>query len=221
MGQRPSATSFASELSGEELGCLLTHLRAVPREGRCLEIGTAAGGTLCEMMRAFTDANRPQFVVVDPMNYFANQLGVVKENLQRHGLPAAGVDLRAARSADAFPLAAQVGETYDFIFIDGAHQIRYVTQDLRWTRLLKPGGLVLLHDYYQDRLKGVRLSAQRFLAQHSNYRREMLVGSLLVLRKTAPSSRMEINGWEELRATLISPVLQWERSLNKRLGRPA
>jgi hypothetical protein len=153
------------------------------------------------------------------MNYFPDQLAVVQENLRQHGLSQARVDLRVARSANAYHEAARIGESFDFIFIDGAHQIRYVTQDLRWTRLLKVGGLVLLHDYYQDRLKGVRLSARRLLARHPNYRQEALVGSLLVLRKTAPSQHPEVNGWEEARATLIGPVLQWERSFNKRFRR--
>ena len=215
MGERTTATTLNSELASAELACLLELVKECPRTGRCLEIGTAAGGTLCQMMRQFTDLERPQFVVVDPMSYFTNQLETVRENLRRHGLNPAQVDLRVSTSADAFAHAAAAGETYDFMFIDGAHKIRYVTQDLRWTRLLKVGGRVCLHDYHAQH-KGVHWPTHRLLRKYPNYRRERLAGSLLALCKPEASARPEISRLDELWAALVSPVLQWERSWNKR-----
>jgi predicted O-methyltransferase YrrM len=216
MHVRTSATTLASEMSDVELAALVEFARGANRGARFLEIGTAAGGTLCQMMAAFTDATRPRFVVIDPMTYFPNQVEIVKRNLREHGLPPDAPELRVGTSADAFPVAAAAGEEYDFMLIDGAHKIRYVTQDLRWTRLLRPGGIVCLHDY-NDIHKGVKWPADRLLARHPNYRRERLAGSLLVLRKESPSAAPEIGFGDLLWANLLSPVLQLELSLSKRL----
>ncbi len=216
MGNRISSVTLTPELSSEELAALTDFAKKSNRGGLYLEIGTAAGGTLCEMMQCFTDVERPRFVVVDPMNYFPNQLEIVGENLRQHGLDPARVDFRVFPSTVAFPAAEAGAEAYDFMLIDGAHKIRHVTWDLRWLRLLKVGGIVCLHDY-ADRHKGVKWSADRLLKKHPNYRREKLAVNLLVLRKTAPSATPEIRPGDELWATLMSPILQLERSLSKRI----
>ena len=218
MGERASAFTLASELGSDELSFLLELIRRNGRLGRHLEIGTAAGGTLCQMMNCFEPSQRPHFVVVDPMTYFPDQLVVVHRNLCQHVLDPATVEFRMAKSAAAFRHAEAVGEQYDFMFIDGAHKIRYVTQDLCWTRLLNVDGLVCLHDY-DSQHKGVLWPVNRFLKRHRNYQREGLVGSLMVLRKTASSQAAEIDLADRLWATLLSPWLQSELNLKKRLSK--
>ena len=220
MGNRTSAATLAPELLPDELVCLIELAKSSARGGLYLEIGTAAGGTLCQMMKCFSDAKRPQFVVVDPMSYFPDQLETVKKNLRQHGLNPAQVDFRVSTSADAFPPAEAAAEAYDFIFIDGAHKICYVTQDLRWLRLLKIGGIVCLHDY-NDENKGVKWPADRLLKKNTNYRREQLINTLLVLRKVASSAAPEIAFGDKLWAALLSPVLQLKLSLSKRLRKRA
>jgi predicted O-methyltransferase YrrM len=218
MGSRPSATTLTSELWPDELAALLDLAKNSSQGGLYLEIGTAAGGTLYQMMNCFTDAARPRFVVVDTMNYFPDQLEIVRKNLRQYGLDPASVDFRISTGARAFPAAEATGETYDFMLIDGSHKIRHVTWDLRWLRLLKPGGVVCMHDY-NDKHKGVKWPADRLLRKHPNYQREKLVGNLLVLRKTAPSATPEISSGDECWASLLAPLLQLELSVNKRLRR--
>lgn len=204
-------------MAPEELACLTTLLRRQASPGWHLEIGTAAGGTLCAMLQCFQSDCLPPWVVVDPMGYFPNQLEVVRSNLREHGLNPAAVDFRVSTSAAAFEQAAAARETYDFILVDGAHKIRYVTQDLRWTRLLNVGGRICLHDY-APRCPGVVQAVDRFLHRHKNYCREALAGSLLVLKKTAAASVPEV-GWSDLCwAGFKSPWLQLQASLRKRLG---
>lgn len=203
-------------MAPEELACLTELLRRHQFPGRHLEIGTAAGGTLCEMLRCFPAGRTPPFVVVDTMRYFPDQLEIVRGNLRDHGLDPAAVNFRIATSDAAFRQAEAARESYDFMLIDGAHKIRYVTQDLRWTRLLSAGGRVCFHDY-AARCPGVMRAVDHFLAGHMNYRREMLAGSLLVLEKTTTSTAREI-GWPDLLwANLWSPWLQLQASLRKRL----
>ncbi|HUL51408.1 MAG TPA: class I SAM-dependent methyltransferase [Candidatus Nitrosotalea sp.] len=218
MGHRPSATSLESELVPDELDALVSSIRRAPSNGRCLETGTTAGGTLCRMMSSFEPGRLPQFVVVDPMTYFLDQLEIVKRNLRQHQLDLKQVDFRVAKSADAFLKAEATNERYDFMLIDGAHKIRHVTKDLLWTRLLKVGGLVCFHDY-NPRHKGVLWSVDRFLARHPNYAREGLRRSLLSVRNESASPKTETDQVDRMWSILMSPRLQLERNLTKRLRR--
>ncbi len=149
------------------------------------------------------------------MTYFPQQLALVKDNLRQHNLDPELVDFRVSKSYPAFLAAHDKAETFDFMLIDGSHKIRYVTEDLSWTRLLNVQGIVCFHDY-TSRFKGVTWSIDRFLRKHPNYQREALVGSLLVVRKTEPSRRPEISDWDRLWAKCLAPLLQLEQSIRKR-----
>lgn len=213
---RESATTLAPEISARELAKLTSLLRAEQPAGAHLEIGTAAGGTLRELMRGYADADRPRFVVVDPMTYFPDQLAIVRRNLAAAGLDPDRVDFRIRRSWPAFRAAERAGERFAFIFVDGSHKIHHVTEDLAGTRLLVPGGYVCFHDYTPE-FPGVVEAVDRFLAQHPNYAVMGHVERLLVVRKRAPSDRREIGGWDRLRARAIGVFRQLRASLVKRL----
>ncbi|MCE2825753.1 MAG: class I SAM-dependent methyltransferase [Verrucomicrobium sp.] len=215
MGERPVATTLASELAPDELACLLDEAQKANRGGRFLEIGTAAGGTLCQLINCLPADRRPPIVVVDPMAYFRNQLEAVRTNLTRHGINPDTVDFRVGTSAAAFPRAAAAGEQYDFILVDGAHKSVPVTQDLRWTRLLRPGGVVCFHDYC-DAFKGVKWNVDRLVRRHPTYRLEKVVSHLAVVRKLSESPTPEGGTLDLIWAGLLSPLLQWERSYRKR-----
>lgn len=214
---RPIARTLTPELTDAELSTLLDILQESRFQGKHLEIGTAAGGTLYSMMKAFEDHKRPRFVVVDPMTYFQNQMDTVKKNLQDNGISAEDVDFRVMKSNQAFREADQRHESFDFIFIDGAHKIHYVTDDLRWTRLLNAGGIVCLHDYTS--VRGVRLAADRFLGKNPHYVKVVCVNTLLILRKTGESLRPEISFSDRVWASLFAPLLRLEVFTKKALKR--
>ena len=165
--------------------------------GHHLEIGTASGITLAEMVRARPAQQGPAFVVVDNMRYFPDQLSVVRANLERRGVDPDRVEFRVGDSAEMFSAAQRAGDSFDFMVIDASHRIRKVTADLRWTRLLRPGGVVCMHDY-GPQFPGVQRSVDRFLARHRNYERMGKVGSLLALRKSGSSQRREISASDRL-----------------------
>ncbi|MFZ5875331.1 MAG: class I SAM-dependent methyltransferase [Nitrospirota bacterium] len=201
-------------MTAGELDFLLGILRREKFAGKHLEIGTAAGGTLCRMMQAFAPADRPPFVVVDPMNYFSNQLDIVRQNLRTHHLSPESIDFRVQRSDDAFAAARRGGERFDFILVDGAHHIRYVVDDLRWTQLLHVGGVVCLHDYGVSH--GIRLAGDRFMRKNPRYEKLGCVDSLLALRKTGqPTRAAEITLGDRLWARGLTPLLQAEESVKK------
>lgn len=218
MKTRPSAKTLESEIAPDEMATLQEVLRSSSLQGAHLEIGTAAGGTLCAMMKCYEDANRPQFVVVDPMDYFDRQLEIVKQNLGNHGLPEAGVSFRVDYSNIALEKSLQAGEKFDFMFIDGNHKIRFVTQDLAWTRMLQPGGLVCFHDYGPGS-PGVVLPVKRFLRKHPNYKVFRHTRNLLILQKVSASRKPEVGPVDHLWAALLSPCLQLSYSINKRRRR--
>lgn len=214
---RQSATTLESEISPREMETLLGLLRKSQFSGRHLEIGTAAGGTLKEMMLCYPAGRRPRFVVIDPMTYFPGQLEKVKSNLSSAGVDASEVEFRIGKSWPAFHAAEKAGETYSFMFIDGSHKLAHVTEDLAWTRLLDTGGIVCLHDY-EPKFPGVTMATDRFISQHPNYEIAAHVERLIALKKTAPSAKKEISAWDLQRAKLLSAYQQIQRGIGKRLS---
>jgi predicted O-methyltransferase YrrM len=215
---RASATTLAAEVSDNELAALKALLKTRRLKGTHLEIGTAAGGTLKELMRCYADAERPRFVVVDPMRYFPDQPAIVRKNLTSAGLDPSQVDFRIGMSWAEFQRAERAGERFSFMFIDGSHKIHHVTEDIAWTRLLQPGGIVCFHDYNLN-FPGVMLAVDRFLARFRNYRVVERVESLLIIEKTAASTASEIGAWDRLRARIINISHQLQATARKRKQR--
>lgn len=213
--ERTRATQLTPEMTQQELDALRSIVGSRRLPGRHLEIGTAAGGTLCEMMLAA--AHGPQFVVVDTMDFFADQRRIVEQNLAAHGLEPGQVEFREMRSWDAFRQSHGTLEAFDFVLIDGRHKFRYVMQDLHWAALLNPNGILALHDY-TPRLRSVKWAADYFLANNRNYHLLELTGSLLFLEKTAPDGPRGPNLLPDSVASFMHPLFQFENSVRKRLG---
>jgi predicted O-methyltransferase YrrM len=214
---RQSALDMSSELSAEELAGLKTLLGPAGLSGPHLEVGTAAGGTLKELMLCYSPP-RPRFVVVDPFRYFPDQRRIVEANLRSAGLDPAEADLREAFSGDALVAAGAAGERYDFIFIDANHEARHVIRDLQWARLLSPGGYLCLHDY-QPNFPGVIWAVDRFLRRNGNYRRTAQHGSLIVIEKLAEGRGDEVGAVDRLLGDMLSQSHRLRRSVRKRLDK--
>jgi predicted O-methyltransferase YrrM len=215
---RQSAVDMSSELAATELAALKSFLQSAHLKGRHLEIGTAAGGTLKELMLAY-ERPRPRFIAVDTFRYFPNQREIVESNLKSAGLELAEVELRARSSEQALRAAIDAGERFDLIFIDANHEARHVIRDLRWAALLSEGGALCLHDY-SPRFPGVVWAVGRFLGRNGNYRRVGLTDSLLILQKFSPDTDRIVGAFDTLIADVLSQVHRLRRSLRKRLGRP-
>ena len=185
-------TVYRSEMTEAQVEYLTDLVAAEDFAGAHLEVGTAYGMTLARMIRALPAPHDPAFVVVDNMRYFPDQMDAVRANLEGHGIDPDRVEFRVGDSGDAFEAAARAGDSFDFMVIDASHRIRKVTGDLRWTRLLNPGGVVCLHDYHPT-FPGVVKSVHRFLRRYPSYERMPSVDGLVVLRKTGPSRRPEIS----------------------------
>ena len=214
---RQSATSMESELQPAELAALQALLRSAQLRGTHLEVGTAAGGTLKELLLCYA-APRPRFVVVDSFRYFSNQEQIVADNLRSAGIDPGDVEMRAIDSETALAAATAAGEQFDFILIDANHQARHVISDLRWARLLRPGGYLCLHDYGPN-FPGVMWATDRFLRSNPNYRRVSLTVSLVVIQKSEMSRRGEVGTADLVLGKCLTPLHKLRRSIQKRLGR--
>jgi hypothetical protein len=186
--------------------------------GAHLEIGTAAGGTLKELMSAYPDpATRPLFQVVDPMKYFPDQLSKVYQNLSAAGIDPESVMFRIGTTSEHFPKALATGEQFDFIFIDGDHRPYPVILDLKWAELLNEGGTIDLHDDSQ-KFPGVGWAISRFLNQNTAFTYVSTTGSMTILRKNGPSTGHTITSRDLLAARVVQIAFRWRRSLRKRTG---
>ena len=215
MPVRPSATDLQPELTSSELSAIKSLLEQHPKPGKHLEIGTAAGGTLREMMLCYREP-RPPFVVVDPFTYFDNQLDIVKDNLRGAAIDPNVVDFRSGYSWPLLQQSLKEDEKFDFIFIDGHHGASYVMEDLRWTRLLQKEGFVCLHDY-QPKFPGVQWATERFLRKNSNYRKIIHVDTLVILQKDEMSGS-EVDSHDLKLSKWMMRPLKIKRSIMKRLG---
>ena len=213
---RQSATSMESELQPAELAALQALLKSAQLRGTHLEVGTAAGGTLKELLRCYAPP-RPRFVVVDSFRYFPNQKEIVADNLRSAGIELADVDMRASDSESALAAATAAGEQFDFILIDANHQARHVISDLRWASLLRPGGYLCIHDY-GPKFPGVTWATDRLLRNNPNYRRVSLTVSLVVIQKSELSRRDEVGSMDLVMGKLLTPLHKLRHSIRKRLG---
>ena len=215
---RECATTLDSELSGNELASLIDILVHKKLKGIHLEIGTAAGGTLCKLMCSYRHELDfcPKFIVVDPLKYFPNQYEKVLENLSNHNLASSSVEFIQSNSNEAFCAFSQTPRPLDFILIDGNHKANYVMKDLRWAKYLNVGGIVCMHDYGMLQ-KGVKLTTDRFLGANPNYKILKKVNKLLIIEKIAQSSTEEVRTIDILYSSFISLKLQFEKSFKKRM----
>jgi len=219
----PSAHTLASELTADELTALrqsIVSVQARGLRGEHIEIGTAAGGTLVQMLKTHAGGPLRPYWVVDTMTYFHDQLATVKRNLTNHGLDPEAIRFFTMMSGRAFLEARRQRPNAAFLFIDADHELHGVTRDLQWTCFLQPQGILCMHDYVAgDTLNGVTLAADRFLARNRHFEKLGLTGSLLILRKNQAIARLEVSRFEVYRAEVLRQWVKLKRSGWKRWQR--
>lgn len=215
---RQSSITLESECTVAERGAILQALRDANFSGAHLELGTAAGGTLKELMGVYPDAaTRPSFHVIDPMTYFPDQMAKVRANLAGAGIDPDSVRFHVGTSADFLPVARRERLQFDFVFIDGDHRHRPVLADLALADFVTVGGVIALHDNGPN-FPGVGWAIDRFVARNSGYERIGQVETLTLLRKTAAAGKLRLSASDLALAGILQVVSRWRRSLRKRLA---
>jgi len=68
---------------------------------------------------------------------------------------------------------------FDFVFIDGLHTYEQVNKDLdRYSKFIRPGGVVACHDYDHPHFPGVTMAIREFAAKHGL---EIVIGPLYAI----------------------------------------
>ncbi len=217
---RKSYSTLEPEISVLEIASIHKALSLAKLKGIHLEIGTAAGGTLCNLISFYkkTQNFSPEFWVIDTFTYFRDQFDIVSQNLANHNIDTQEITFHKCKSSEAFHGFLNKEVQFDFILIDGSHKIKYVTQDLRWTRFLNQGGLLCLHDFSTHH-PGVYLSVRRFLKNYPNFQVKSHVESMLILEKKYKSPTLEITSADLIWSIAMSPLLQLKKSCTKRIKR--
>lgn len=154
-----------------------------------LEIGSYCGrSTICLAQKARA------VYAVDPFDgratpVPADTLPTFRRNLQRYGVDDRVTPIRGT-SAEVLPDRAPV---FDVVFVDGNHAYEAVREDIRLARtVLRPGGLLVFHDYASACDPGVKQAVDEMLAAGGDVLRR--VDSLLVTRPAAAESLATVGG---------------------------
>lgn len=213
---RPSAVSGETELHPGEWEALCERVSQLDLDGRLVEVGTAAGGTLIKMLQAIPEDRHSRVSVVDTFQYFPDHLEIWKANLRQHGFDPERIEVLQGNSEAGLRVLMQRQEVLAFVLVDAGHKLKDVIRDVRYLSLLQVGGLAAFHDY-SERFPGVMLAVDTFLKRNPEYQQEAVCGTLIFVRKTGKPLRDEMPAWIIAWMTLRSVGMQWGRSLRKRL----
>lgn len=214
---RECSNTLSSEMAPEEIYEILKFITLHKPKGTHLEIGTAAGGTLCQILKHYRytlKLDQPDFIVVDPLKYFDRQYEKICENFQNHSLSLDNIVFEKKTSNEAF--REKRFSTLAFLLIDGNHKLNHFVDDLRYTRFLEENGLLIIHDY-SEKFKGVQIATNIFLKRYTNYTILSRVKSLLVLQKNDRSKYNEITLMDRVVAHLLGLIIQIYKGFAKRV----
>lgn len=213
---RQSSITLESECTHNERKALRDILKNANFKAAHMEIGTAAGGTLKELIGCYPLGKAPQFIVIDPLSYFPDQLDKIKKNLISAEIDPESVDFWQGTTEEFINTDAAQDLTLDFLFIDADHRHYPVLVDLAWAAKMNKGGYVCFHDD-QPKFPGVGWSIQRFLENNPNFKRVTKADSLVIVQKTDDKREVNISTWDLQVASIRQPLSRLGMSLKKRL----
>jgi predicted O-methyltransferase YrrM len=151
-------------LQSDEARALLHHLIVMRRPEFALEIGTYMAGTTEVLARALWETETGHLETIDPFGAerCPPLIEALPEELRKR------ITFQPVASASHFDRAIARGVGYDFVLIDGSHELEFVMFDLMCSaRLMRPGGLVVLDNIEQP---GPRFATRLFLENNPEWR---------------------------------------------------
>lgn len=214
---RQSGIDLSSECDPDEIEALKQAITMAPPNGDALELGTAAGGTLKELIKFSKSLEKNyRFHVIDPMTYYPDQLGKVKRNLKSAEINPDEVDFFVGTS-DGFLKSSYFQDlSLSFVFIDGDHRAYPVMKDLRILRNLTEGGIACFHDY-KAQFPGVIWSFDYFLKKNPNYQYISKQNSLFTIKKIKSNDNAEVEMPDLIRSKIFQYHNKYKRSIIKRI----
>ena len=112
---------------------------------QAVEIGSFEGRSACWIVQNLLIGENSRLICIDPFADYPGQEANFDHNVRAAGCAERIVKIRG-RSQQLLPYLA--AGSYDFIYVDGSHEVLDVLQDaaMCW-RLVRPGGLLVFDDY--------------------------------------------------------------------------
>jgi predicted O-methyltransferase YrrM len=126
---------------------LLVGIYMASRPQRSIEWGLGSGISAVALGKARQALGIPgRHVALDPLQAEFDNRGVIC--IEQHGATDC-VEFQPARSEEYLVQAKQRGETFDFVFIDGEHDVgQKLTDAFLASHVLSPGAIVCFHDSF-------------------------------------------------------------------------
>ncbi len=214
---RQSGIDLSSECSASERACIAEAIERLSIGGNFLEVGTAAGGTLKEIIQTADKKKlETMFYVLDPLTYYPDQLQKVHQNLSNSNIDPSRVKFWQGTTDSFLPIALKKDLKFSFIFIDGDHKAYPVMNDLRWMTQLEVGGVACFHDYC-DKFPGVGWSLDHFLSRNKKFSIILEAETLKVVMRCGEEIS-PVNKIDLLKSKCAQFFLRLRNSLKKRLS---
>jgi predicted O-methyltransferase YrrM len=136
----------------------LYYLTRYLRPGRVLEIGTQAGASTVHLAAGLADAHsassESRLLTVDIKDVNDSETAAWRafrlRQSPRDAMRRLGYDqLVRFQVGRSLGVLRETGESYDLIFLDGDHRLKTVVAEIPMAlRRLRPGGFLLLHDFF-------------------------------------------------------------------------
>lgn len=146
----------------------------LPPNANCINIGAGAGTSSCALIRAGAGVAS---IDIDPKMFYAE-----RESIERQKLPLTKLFQILKPSEDA--AKSFVNDSADLVFIDGVHSFEGVSKDLElYAPKLKPGGLLVCHDFNDPRQKEVTRAIKAWAKIHKTWTKIGQVLYVVAFRK--------------------------------------
>lgn len=137
-----------------------------------VNIGAGGGTSVCAILRGLQDGQSLVYSIDKDPAAFERETGA----LLTQGFDPERVEQLEVDSGKA---AHKWRQKIDLVFVDGDHAYAGASRDLRlWSRLLKPGGLLVCHDYGDPRQAEADKAIQDWREKHKNW---LWIGQVLYM----------------------------------------
>lgn len=146
----------------------------LPANANCINIGAGAGTSSCALVRAGAAVAS---IDIDAKMFYAE-----RDSMERQHLPLPKLFQILKPSHDV--AKDFVGESADLVFVDGLHSFDGVAKDLElYTPKIKPGGILVCHDYGDKRQKEVTRAIKAWIKNNPDWIKIGQVLYMIAFRK--------------------------------------
>lgn len=142
----------------------------IPHRATVVNIGAGGGTSVCAILRGLQNTQSVVYSIdIDPQAF----------DRETQALIAQGFDLERVEQLEVNSgrAAKQWKQQVDLVFVDGEHSYKGVEKDLRlWSKLVKPGGLLVCHDYGDPKQVETTKAIYDWREKHLDW---LLVGQVL------------------------------------------